>query len=412
LEILLDYVIIGNGGAGISALQTIREFDKKSDITIISREKYPAYSPCSLPNLISGEIDKPTIFCFNKDFYNQLNVRFLKNTEALEISPIKKEVKLVNGKIIKFDKLLISAGAKPITPKEIKNLDLDGVHVMGTLDSVLNILNHIKKGVKHVVVIGGGFMGIETASMLRKRGIDVTIIEMLPHILSRMLDADMSEKVVEILKKHGIKLVLNDFVKNINGKRKVESVTLSKKKMNCDMVILTIGVKPNIDITKNSGIKINYGIIVDSTMQTNKKDIYAAGDITEVTEQIEGKQGSYAIWPNAIEQGRIAALNMMNKYTAYDGAEVVNVLNIFDIPVVTMGRTSQDIGNCEIISQFTPQTSKKILLKNNKIIGLQYIGTIRNAGTFYSLMKKGTNVSDIKKRLLDDNFMIAPDIVF
>jgi NADPH-dependent 2,4-dienoyl-CoA reductase/sulfur reductase-like enzyme len=412
LEILLHYVIIGNGGAGVTALQTIREFDNKSDISIISREKYPAYSPCSLPNLISGEIDKPTIFCFDKDFYIRLNTSFLKNTEALEILPKNKEVKLANGKFIKFDKLLISTGSKPITPKGIKGLNLDGVHIMGTLDSVLGILDHIKKGVKNVVVVGGGFMGIETAIMLKKRGIDVTIVEMLPHILSRMLDADMSEKVVEILKKHGIKLLLNESIKSINGIKSVNSITLGKKKMSCDMVILSIGVIPNIDIAKNSGIKINHGIIVDSTMQTNKKGIYAAGDVTEVIEQIEGKQGSYAIWPNAIEQGRIAGLNMMNKNIVYDGAEVVNVLDIFDIPVVTMGRTSHDIGKCEMISRFTPQTSKKILLKNNIIIGLQYVGTIRNAGTFYSLMKKGTNVSDIKDRLLDDNFIIAPDIVF
>ena len=174
---------------------------------------------------------------------------FLKNSEVLEISPKNKEVKLANGNSIKFDKLLISAGAKPITPKGIMGLDLDGVHVMGTLDSVLGILDHIQKGVKHALVVGGGFMGIETATMLKKRGIDVTIIEMLPDILSRMLDADMSEKVVEILKKHGIKLVLNDSIKSINGKKCVESVTLGKKMMSCDMVILSIGVIPNIDIT-------------------------------------------------------------------------------------------------------------------------------------------------------------------
>jgi len=408
----LHYVIIGNGGAGVSALQTIREVDKKSDITIISREQYPAYSPCSLPNLIAGEIDKPTIFRFDKDFYNRLNASFLKNTEALEISPNDKEVKLANGKHIKFDKLLISAGARPITPTEIKGLDLDGVHVMGTLDSVLGILSHIKHGVKHAVVVGGGFMGIETATMLKKREIDVTIVEMLPHILSRMLDPDMSEKVVEILKKDGIKLVLNDSVKSINGKENVESVTLGKNKLTCDMVVLSIGVIPNIDIAQNSDIKINHGIIVDSTMQTNRKDVYAAGDIAEVTEQIEGKQGSFAIWPNAIEQGRIAGLNMIDQHTEYDGAEVVNVLDIFDTPVVAMGRTSHDIGKCDVISRFTPQTSKKILLKNNKIIGLQYVGTIRNAGTFYSLMKKGTDISGVEERLLDDNFIIAPDIVF
>ena len=161
----MHYVIIGNGGAGVSALQTIREFDKKSDITIISREQYPAYSPCSLPDLIGGEIDKPKIFRFDKQFYSRLNAKFMKNAEALQILPQKKEVKLANGKTVKFDKLLISAGAKPITPKEIKGLDIKGVHIMGTLDSALGMVEHVKQGAKHAVIVGGGFMGIEAATM-------------------------------------------------------------------------------------------------------------------------------------------------------------------------------------------------------------------------------------------------------
>ncbi len=407
---MLHYVIIGNGGAGISALQAIRDADKKSNITIISREQYPAYSPCSLPNLIGGQVDKPTIFRFDKQFYNRLNAKFMKNTEIIKIFPKDKEVKLTNGKIVKFDKLLIAAGARPITPKGIKGLDLDGVHVMGTLDSALGILNHIKKGVNRAVVIGGGFMGVETAIMLKLRGIQVTIVEMLPHILSRMIDSDMSEKVAEILKKHGIKLVFKDTVKSVNGKNIVKGVTLSKNKIACDMVVLAIGVLPNVEIVKGSGIKFNHGIIVDSKMQTNKKDIFAAGDIAEVCEQIEGKQGSFAIWPNAIEQGRIAGLNIAGRNTKYDGAEVVNVLDVFDIPVVAMGRTSHQIGKCKVISRFTPQSFKKILLKNNKIVGLQYINTIRNAGTFYSLMKKGSDISSFVDRLLDDNFMINPEV--
>jgi len=404
-------VIIGNGGAGVSALQTIRDVDKKSNITIISREQYPAYSPCSLPNLIGGEIDKPTIFRFDKQFYQRLNANFLKNTEAIQVNPKEKEIKLANNKIIKFDKLLIAAGAKPITPSDIKGLELEGVHIMGTLDSTLGILDHIKKGVKQAVVIGGGFMGVETAVMLKKQGVDVSIVEMLPHVLLRMLDLDISEKVEEILKEHGINLVLNDTVKSINGKKTVESVSLKKKKLRCDMVVIAIGVKPNIDILQGSGIKTNQGVIVDSTMQTNIKNIYAAGDIAEVQEQIEGKQGSFAIWPNAIEQGRIAGLNIAGKTTTYDGAEVVNVLDIFDTPIVAMGSTSKEIGRCKVISRFTPHSSKKILLKNNRMVGLQFVGTIRNTGTFYGLMKKGEDISNIIERLLDDNFVIAPDIV-
>lgn len=401
------YVIIGNGGAGVSALQTIRNIDNKSEITIISKEKYPAYSPCSLPNLISGEIDKPTIFRFDRQFYTRLNVKFMKSTEAIKVLPKDKKVLLENGKSISFDKLLIAAGAKPIIPKEIKGLDLNGVHVMGTLDSTLKIIDHIKKGVKHAVVVGGGFMGVETATMLKKQGIDVSIVEMLPNILSRMLDPEISKRVAEILKENGIKILLNETVKRINGDKKVNSVCLKKKTLPCDMVVLAIGVKPNIDILRGSDITVNRGIIVDSKMQTNTKNIFAAGDIAEVREQIEGKQGSFAIWPNAIEQGRIAGLNITGNSTNYDGAEMVNVLNIFDTPIVAMGYTSQDIGKCKMISRFTPVNTKKILLKKNKIIGLQFIGTIHNVGTFYSLMKRGDDISSITDRLLEDNFVIA-----
>ena len=215
----------------------------------------------------------------------------------------------------------------------------------------------------------------------------------------------------QILKNHDIKLVLNDSVESVNGKKTVKSVSLGKNTLRCDMVVLAIGVTPNVDIVKGSGIEVNQGVIVDSKMQTNKKNIYAAGDIVEVREQIEGKQGSFAIWPNAIEQGRIAGLNMTGRLIKYEGAEVVNVLDVFDTPVVAMGRTSLEIGKCKVISCFTPHASKKILLKNNRILGLQFVGTIRNAGTFYSLMKKGLDVSSVEGRLLDDNLVVAPDVV-
>lgn len=407
----MHYVIIGNGGAGISGLQAIREVDKESKVTIISREQYPAYSPCSLPSLLGGEIEQPTIFRFDKQFYHHLNAQFMKNTEALKIAPKDKEVRLANNQTIKFDKLLIAAGAKPITPKGMKGLKLDGVHVMGTLDSTLGIIDQINQGVNHAVVVGGGFMGVETAVMLKQRGMDVSIVEMLPNILTRMLDPDMSQKVESILKEHGIRLIFNDSVKSINGSNKVTSVSLIKETLACDMVVIAIGVVPNTNMIKGSEIVADQGILVDSTMRTKARDIYAAGDIAEVREQIEGRKGSFAIWPNAIEQGRIAGLNMAGKSVEYGGVEVVNVLDVFDIPVVAMGSTSKEIGKCKIISRFTLQSYKKLLLKNNKILGLQFIGTIRNTGTFYSIMKKGDDVSNIEERLLDDNLVIASSII-
>jgi NAD(P)H-nitrite reductase large subunit len=406
----LHIVIIGNGGAGISALQTIREVDKESKITIISREKFPAYSPCSLPHLLSGEADKQKILRFDKRFYNKLDATFMKNAEALRVSPRKKVIELADENIIKYDKLLIAAGASPIVPEGIDGAELKGVHVMGTLDSTLKILSQAKEGAKKVVVVGGGFMGIETAVMLRKRGLKVVIVELLPEILARMLDPDMSGEVMKILTGRGIKVVLNDAVKSISGNKIIESVSLGKDVIKCDMVVMAIGVTPNTHLVQGSGIKANRGILVDSQMRTNVKDIFAAGDIAEVREQIRGKMGSFAIWPNAVEQGRIAGSNMTGMNLEYAGAEVVNVLDVFGTPIVAMGDTSKEIGKCKVVSRSTPHSHKKLLVKNGRILGLQFVNSIRNAGPLYALMKRGEDVNEFKNRLLDDNFVLALDI--
>jgi len=404
----LHYVILGNGGAGTSALQAIRGVDEESEITIISREKYPAYSPCSLPELLSGETDKKKIMRFNRDFYRKHNATFIKNAEALAIKPRNKEIKLADGKAIKYDRLLVAAGASPIVPKNISGLDLKGVHVMGTLDSTLAIIKQLDEGAERAVVVGGGFMGIETAVMLRKRGVDVTIVELLPDILARMLDPDVSKKVLGILGDNGIRVVLNDAVQSIRGNGKVESAALGKKKLKCDMVVMAIGVAPNIHLVKSSGIKAKGGIIVNPAMRTGLKDIYAAGDIAEVREQVGGKEGTFAIWPNAIEQGRVAGLNMAGVETEYAGAEVVNILNVFDTPVVAIGSTSKEIGKCKAVSRSTPRWHKKLLIKDKRIMGLQFVNSLVNSGPIYALMKRGEDVSDIQDRLLDDNFALAP----
>jgi NADPH-dependent 2,4-dienoyl-CoA reductase/sulfur reductase-like enzyme len=329
----------------------------------------------------------------------------MKNTLVSKVIPRRKKVLFSDGESIGFDKLLIATGAKPVVPT-VKGLDLKGVYVMGTLDAALLIKAHVRKGASHAVVVGGGFMGIETAVSLKKTGVDVTIVEMLPHILSRMLDTDVAERVAGLLEKHGIKLMLNNVVEGIDGKEEVTHVSLKRDVLRCDMVVFAMGVTPNVDVVKNSGISTNQGIKVDSTMQTNIKDIYAAGDVVEVKEQIQGRRGNYATWPNAVEQGRVAGLNMAGVYTPYVGAEVVNVLDVFDVPVVAMGYKS--VEGCREISRDTPQGFRKILLKDDKIIGLQFIGTIWNTGVFYTFMKRKTDISDVEGRLLDDNYVVTP----
>lgn len=252
-------------------------------------------------------------------------------------------------------------------------------------------------------------MGIETGTMLRKRGAEVTIVELLPRVLSRMLDPDVSKRVEDIIRANGVELKVKTSVTSIDGEVKVEGVSLGRKKVTCDMVVLAIGVAPNLEIIRGSGIKANRGVLVDQHMQTNVKEIYSAGDITEVRELVQGSIGSYAIWPNAIEQGRIAALNMAGVITVYEGAEVVNILDVFGTPVIAMGGTTQTIGKCQKIVRDYPGRYKKLLMKDGRILGLQFVGEVRNTGPLYSFMKDGTDVSKIKERLLDDNYVHVPE---
>jgi len=405
----LRYVIIGNGGAGVSALQTIREIDQDPEIIMISREGHTAYSPCSLPNLISGDIDEATIIRYGKDYYRGLNAELMLDSEVITIHPSDRTVELANGRTVDYDKLLISAGARPIAPPDL--LGLDGVHVMGTLDSTLGIRDHAERGVDRAVVVGGGFMGIESAVELRKRGIDVTVVELLPHVLSRMLDPEGSEWVEKLLEKNGVDVIVNDSVKAVNGDGKVENVSLGQGEIPCDMVVIAIGVTPNTGIIEGTGIDVNRGIVTDGTMRTSVKDIFAAGDIAEVREQITGTSGSFAIWPNAIEQGRVAGSNMAGVPMEYAGADIVNILDVFDTPVVTMGMTSEALGDVETLVRSTPHDHKKIMLSEGRMLGIQFIGNIRNTGPLYGLMTRGIDVSGLGERLLDDDLVIDPDVL-
>ncbi len=406
----MHYVIIGNGGAGISALQAIRGIDRTSDITMISREKHPAYSPCSLPNLLASELDDDGIIRFDDDFHSRHNAELINNAEAVNIHPDKNTIELADGSSVKWDRLLIAAGASPIVPKGLAGLDLDGVYVMGSLDSTLAIRDHADRGARKAVVVGGGFIGIETAVMLGKRGMDVVVVEMLPRILSRMLDPDVSEHVEALMKDHGIDLRTDSTFNGAFGSSCVEQVKIDNEMLACDMVVIAIGVRPNIHLVEGSGVIVKGGIEVDSSMMTNRPGIYAAGDIARVREQVGGLSGSYMTWPNAIEQGRIAGLNMAGQDVKYNGAELINSLDVFEVPVLTMGYNSGMAGaGTEVLKWSDGREIKKALVKDDILIGLQFMGTIRNAGTLYALMKEGAFIGNIKDRLLDDNLVISPD---
>ncbi|MDI6708682.1 MAG: FAD-dependent oxidoreductase [Candidatus Thermoplasmatota archaeon] len=396
----MSIVIIGSGAAGVSALETIRNIDKDVEIKIISKDR-ATYSLCALPYYISNTIKEKNLWRLGKDFYKKMRAQTLFGKEVIKVVPERNVVLLKDQKIL-YDKLLIATGSSPIIPK-IKGIEKKGVFFLANLENSKKIKKAIKN-VKRAVVIGAGSVGIECAIALKKLGVEVFVIELLDRVLPKMLDRDMGEAVKKLLEQNGIKVILEEQLLEITGDKKVGVVLLRNKKINCDLVVVSTGVKPNIELVRGTSIKTNIGIIVDKKLRTNIKNIYAAGDVAEGVDLLTRKRKINATWPNAIEQGKIAGYNLVGIPKIYEGLASVNVVNVFDTPVVALGLTSSEAPKCEQIKVWQGKIIKKIILKNNKIVGMQAIGELKNSGLILSLINKGADCSKLKNRLLHEKF--------
>lgn len=397
----MKFAIIGVGAAGISALQTIRSLDKESELTMVSKENVPPYSLSSLPFNLSGEIADKGMSRFDGGFFDAAKAEVVVG-RVNGLDSDGKRVLFDGGSELHYDKLLIASGSSPIVPR-ITGLEKRGVHFMGSISDTWRLRDAALSASK-IVVIGAGFVGLEAAIALRKLGKEVTVVEMLDRVLPRMLDPDMAAIAQKMLENHGIQIRLGDQVTEVLGEERVAGVRLSKGEVECELVVLGIGVRPNIEFVKGSAVRTNMGIVVDDMMRTTARDVYAAGDVVEAIDPLTGKPKIAAIWPNAIEQGRVAGRNMAGVETHYPGVESVNIINIFDVPVVALGLTSADIEGAEAIIAKREKTVRKLLVKDDVAVGLQSIGGVRNLGFVLGLINKGQKLGSLKDRLLDDRF--------
>lgn len=411
----MKIVIVGAGGAGISAAQTIRQADENLPITVIAQERVGPYSPVSLPYLINGDLPLTRAGRFAPDYFKRNKIEPVLGSSVCQVPPALHSITLANGKTLHYDKLIIASGAVPVSPP-VEGIDLPGVFFLDILRRTRLIKEYLRKHrVRQAVVIGAGFTGLEAALALRELGIEITVVELLERVLARILDPEIAENVRQLLSHEDIKLQLGQAVNKITGDRKVRGVRLANnKRLECDMVIVAIGVKPNVEFLNGGDFRINRGIVVDEyqhVMTTQGKlspDIYAAGDVAETKDFLTNLPTTSAIWINAVEQGRIAALNILGKQIPYEGAVSINVLNIKNTPITGMGLTETEArqklkGNLEILNYQNEAKKGKFILNDGQIIGFQGIGPWRNTGFIWSCLKKRADVSLLKKRLLKDS---------
>ena len=400
------YVIIGNSVAAISAIESIRERDKISLLTVVSKEPYFAYSRPLISYYLEGKVKPEKMYYRDKQFYQENNVELILGQEVVKILPEEKNIILSNKKKINYTKLLIACGGKPIVP-QIKGVDKENVFTFTTWDEIKHLENVIKKK-KEVVVIGAGMIGLKAAESLTNAGLKVTIIELADRVLSTVLDKKSASILHQHLKENKVELITVNTVEEITGKgMMVDGVILKNgKRIKTDIVVIAIGIIPNLDLVKSAGIKTNKGILVNEFMQTNIENIYAAGDVTETWDFLYKQNRPIPIWPLAYEQGKIAGTNMAGEKISYHGGLSLNSIEVFNLPLITAGITTVEKDTYEILVKFQPERKmyKKIIIENGKIIGSILINNIERAGIITGLIKDQLDVSNFKNEILEDTF--------
>ena len=397
-------VIVGSGGAGTSAVESFRAIDKESKLTLVTKDSSLPYSPCSLPYLLAGEVTEKEIVRYGMDWFERLKVKLLKGTEVRGLDTKSRTVDLGEKGKLNYDTVLIATGSRPIIPP-IPGVEKRGVFTFAGLDDCRRLGSWIDTGAKRVVVVGAGFIGVECAIGLRKRGLDVTVVEMLETVLPKMLDPDMSERVQQILEEMGINFLLGQQVSEILGDERVEAAVVSESKLLCDAVVLGIGVRPNLSLLDGTDVKTNMGVVVDERMRTTEEGVFAAGDMVEYRDVVRDESRVNAIWPNAVEQGKVAGANMAGSSSSFTGSHSVNVVDLFGVPVLSAGYISSGVEGAREVKAERGRIAKKIILRGNRVVGFQAVGTTKNSGLIVSLMEKGEDVSEIEDALLDERFV-------
>ncbi|AEA34443.1 NAD(P)/FAD-dependent oxidoreductase [Hippea maritima] len=397
-------VIIGNSVAAVNAIEAVREKDKISTITVISDENYRPYSHPLLPNLVVGDVSRSEerFYYRRADFYEKNKVNTVLGKKVVRILPKNKQVELDNAQKVEYDKLLIACGGSPIKPP-MEGLELEGVHTLTNIKAADSLKKDLKN-IKKCVVIGGGLIGSKTAEKLAKKGLSVTLVELMRRVLYPVLDDTGADYIHRELKALGVRLILNDSVEEIFGDKRVKGVRLkSGKQIESDGVVVAVGVAPNTSLAREAGLDVDRGVVVNDFMQTSDENIFAAGDVAQAYDLVVGQKRPIPILPLAARQGRVAGLNMVGLDVKYKGGFPTNSITIGKVSFISMGIVDSD--ELEVLKIKKEGEYRKFLIdKDNRLKGAILVGNIEKAGMFNWMIQNRFDVSWIKDTFLNSDF--------
>ncbi len=387
----MKYVVLGASASAINGVREIRKNDANAEIVLISKDEQ-IYSRCILHQHLSGQRNVEQLNFAEPDFESRYNIKWIKGQAVTKVDTNTQEVILEDGTKVNYDKLLVATGARPNFPPITNINNFNNIHGFRNLSDVKNISNKSKVS-KDIVVLGAGLVGLDTVVGLCESGIKkVTLVEFADRLLSRQLDKKASAKYEELMKKHGVELIFNTSANTINGDENgnVESITLSNgETLPCDLLIVTIGVKSNVEFLEGTDVELDkFGIVVDAKGKTSLDNIYAAGDVT----------GKGPIWPVAVKEGIVAGSNMTGiDATMDDFFYSKSTMNFFGLNTMSIGFNEKpdDTYTEEVLE--TNNCYKKVIHKDGIIVGAILQGDLSYGGILTQLVSHKINIDKVNK---------------
>lgn len=384
-------VIIGNSAAAIGCVEGIRSVDKASEILIISNEKYHTYSRPLISYLLYGKTDEQRMKYRPDSFYADNMTDVMLGKTAVSVDPKAKMVKLESGEEISYDKLLVATGSSPFVPP-MKGLDtVEKKFTFMTLDDA-HALEAALTPESRVLVIGAGLIGLKCVEGIADRVGEITVVDMADRILPSVLDAEGAALVQKSIEKHGVKFFLNDSAAELFPDK---AVLKSGAEVPFDILVVAVGVRPNISLLKDAGAECGRAIKTNAKCETSLPDIYAAGDCTESYDISIEAERVLALLPNAYMQGETAGINMGGGEKLYENAIPMNAMGMFGYHMITAGAYDGDV-----YTETDGENYKKLFYKNNRLVGYIMIGDIKRAGIYTSLIKNRTPLDKIDFELI------------
>jgi NADH oxidase (H2O2-forming) len=338
-------VIIGAHAAGVDAASAARKTDRTADITLVTDEKHCGYSRCGLPFVIGGQIPTfESLIVFPPPYFKMMKLTLKTETNATAINTTNKTVETTDktGKTetIAYDSLIVSTGASPFMPP-IKGKEKQGILSLRTLEDGARIEQAVKNGAKTAVIMGAGLIGLETAIALQERGLETTVVEMLPQVLPQMLDADMAKTTLELLEQKGIRILTGKSVEEFLGTEKVTGIVAGGEQIQADIFISAFGVRANTQLAANAGIILGdtKAVRTNARMETNIKDIYAVGDCAESTHIVTQKPALMQFGTVAVRHGKVAGINAAGGYALFTGVLGSSVSRLYKTDIGSTGLT-------------------------------------------------------------------------